>query len=105
MNPTYSITDLCMRANNTAVNKGFWEGQDCSDPIVQLAKIALIMSELGEAVEAIRKEDKQNLTEELADVCIRIFDFSVKLELELESTLIRKMLFNESRPFKHGKLA
>ena len=39
---------------------------------------------------------------ELADVVIRILDFCESKNIDLESIIIEKMKYNESRPYKHG---
>lgn len=76
----------------------------------KLSKIALIVSELGEAVEGIRKphadEHCPEFTSEeieLADAIIRIGDYAGAFNLRLEGALLAKMAYNRSRPFKHGK--
>jgi NTP pyrophosphatase (non-canonical NTP hydrolase) len=77
---------------------------------VKLSKLALMMSELGEAVEGVRKPAAdqhcpQFSSEEieLADCVIRIFDYCGAFGLRLEAALDAKMAYNESRPYKHGK--
>ncbi|QBP43136.1 nucleotide pyrophosphohydrolase [Paenisporosarcina antarctica] len=57
----------------------------------------------SEALEADCKGDKENFVEELADVCIRVFDLSDLLNIDLELAISEKMLVNETRPYKHGK--
>lgn len=72
--------------------------------------IALMHGELSEALEAIRHDNPQdkhlssfdNLTVELADTLIRIFDFAEYKKLNLAEALLAKMEFNDSREYKHG---
>ena len=65
------------------------------------AKIALIMSEGAEAIEAIRKGESE--AEELADIVIRIADYCGEFGIDLEEAIQAKMMINETRPYKHGK--
>jgi NTP pyrophosphatase (non-canonical NTP hydrolase) len=72
--------------------------------------IALMHSELSEMLEGVRKpktdEHCPQFTSEeveLADVCIRIFDYAGGFQLRLESAINAKMEFNRGRPHKHGK--
>ena len=86
---------------------GFWSGTQDSTP----AKIALIHSELSEALEADRKNiehddkvpDFTGLEAELADTLIRIYDLAGRNNLRLGEALVAKMAYNLGRPFKHGK--
>ncbi len=65
------VYDYIRECHSTAVEKGFWE-----KPRDRGEALALIGSELlGEALEAHRKGDVENLAEEMADVLIRLFDF------------------------------
>lgn len=73
--------------------------------------IALMHSELSEALEAMRKGDPAsqkipgftNLEEELADTVIRIMDFNTEHGLDVGNAIIAKLAYNRSRPYKHGK--
>ena len=65
--------------------------------------IALIQSELSEGLEGLRRGDKDNFAEELADAIIRIGDLATMCGINLEEEVITKMRINESRPRKHGK--
>lgn len=74
------------------------------------AEVGRIMSEGGEAIEAIRKPrsdphlpEFDNLTIELADIIIRVGDCAGRRELPLGSAIVAKLLFNLTRPYKHGK--
>lgn len=41
---------------------------------------------------------------ELADVVIRVLHFCGKHKIDLETAVAEKMAYNDSRPFKHGKV-
>lgn len=67
--------------------------------------IALIHSELSEALEGIRKNkmddhlpQRPNAEVELADAVIRIFDFARKKGYDLAGAWVEKSLYNLSRP-------
>lgn len=81
-----------------------------------LAKIALVHSELSEAVECVREgqleETKEEsgkpvgLPSELADVAIRLMNLASMLGIDLEQAIRRKHVYNLTRPHRHGgKLA
>lgn len=92
-----------------ARSNGFWE--EGAEGTTDGEKIALMHSELSEALEALRKGDPQDekLTEfknsevELADCIIRILDFAAARGLRVAEALIAKHNFNTTRPYKHGK--
>ena len=85
-------------AHANATNKGFWD-----NPRETGTLIALIHSELSEALEADRKGDKENFAEEMADVLIRVGDLCGGLGIDLEAAVVRKMEKNQDREHKHGK--
>ena len=97
-----------LSSNVYAMNKanGFWDG--LQDSFGQ--KIALVHSELSEALEADRKDlmddklpDREGREVELADAMIRIFDLAGRYQMDLGGALVAKIAFNASRPYKHGK--
>jgi NTP pyrophosphatase (non-canonical NTP hydrolase) len=90
--------------NTFMQSQGFWESDNTGE------KIALMHSELSEALEADRKNlDAEHIPgftgveEELADVIIRILDFAGHHQLRLGEALSAKVAYNLTRPFKHGK--
>jgi NTP pyrophosphatase (non-canonical NTP hydrolase) len=64
--------------------------------------LALIHSEVSEALEADRKGNYENFVEELADVCIRVFDLCGAKDIDLETAISKKMQYNRTRSYKHG---
>lgn len=114
--------------------KGFWEDReniplsmeaasnDYGDAIFTIVEtnsiikaqnaqmIALMHSELSEALEADRKDlmddklpHRKGLEVELADTLIRICDMCGGLGLDLDGAVREKREYNKSRPYKHGK--
>lgn len=98
------LEEIIQECHKTAVEKGFWKVDDKTKTRNLGEALMLVVSELSEALEAVRQGDMDSFTEELADACIRVFDLAGGLQLELAEKLIRKMEKNKTRPFKHGKL-
>lgn len=73
--------------------------------IVRLAKLVLIVTEVGEAIEAVLAGNMANLREEYADICIRLMDLAGFDGLELDEDILAKQAVNLGRPHMHGKLA
>ena len=72
--------------------------------------IALMHSELSEALEADRKDlmddkltHRKGLEVELADAVIRIMDFSQGKDLDVGGAVIEKLDYNKTRPYLHGE--
>lgn len=73
-------------------------------------KIALMHSELSEALEYERKGNGKSdhipqfsgVEEEFADVIIRIMDYAAHKGLDVAGAVAAKHEFNLTRPFKHG---
>lgn len=75
------------------------------NPMCVPLKLALIHSEISEALEGHRKgkqdehlPERSSLEVELADACIRIFDLAGALDLDLGNAIIEKLRYNAIRP-------
>ncbi|MCM8796739.1 MAG: hypothetical protein NC923_02515 [Candidatus Omnitrophica bacterium] len=95
----WDISRYIKECHRTARKKGWWD-EERSDAEI----IALMHSELSEALEAMRNHaGLEEVAEELADCCIRIFDYCGKKKINLEQALLKKMAYNKMRPYRHGK--
>jgi len=70
-----------------------------------LTKLALIGSEVGEAIQARRIMLTDGYYEELADIVIRVGDLCGIENCSLENECVKKIDKNEKRPYMHGKHA
>lgn len=120
-----AIDAFCDECHAASVGKGFWKDYDNLVSLVSSQfpqglkaleglmigqKLALMHSELSEALEGSRKDlgsDKlPGFTaeeEEIADAIIRAGDFAGKRRLRLGLAIVLKLRYNAGRPYMHGK--
>ena len=101
------IAQLCRRAFDTAVAKGWYD-----PPKSNVESLALVHSEVSEAVECLRtgepplyfKEDgkPEGVVAELADVVIRVADLCESNMWDLQKAIEVKMEYNKTRTVRHG---
>jgi NTP pyrophosphatase (non-canonical NTP hydrolase) len=120
----FNLNALAERIYRNAKKHGFHKrGENLPE------KLMLIVSEVSEACEALRRgkrfegslraglRDFRNLPEvvfeadvkdtfedEIADAIIRLLDLAHSVGMDVNFHVREKMRYNESRPFKHGKL-
>lgn len=93
------INVLAEQIHEIAKSKGFYD-----EPVSFPQAIALMHSELSEALEAHREgEPAERVAEELADTIIRILDTACYANLNVGRALVMKMEKNKAREHKHGK--
>ena len=108
--------ELCWRAVNVA--NGWWEDREAiasahlkGQHQVMLAALALVTTEISEAVEAIRKHDpttwantkeKDTFARELAGATIRIMDLAAWVGVDLGEAIRAELEANKARGHRHG---
>ena len=97
---------VSIAANRISREHGFWDEERNDGEVM-----ALIHSEVSEALEALRNNNPTSnrlveftsVEEELADVIIRIMDYAWGNQLSLAQAILAKMEYNEGREFMHGR--
>ena len=99
--------ELAEEIHKNAVEKGFWDRT--VDPIFIAKQMMMIVSEVSEAMEALRKDmDPEQISDEFADILIRTLDLYAGIAeagyvtKSLDYAVKEKMERNSHRPKKHG---
>lgn len=138
-----TIKELQEDIHSTNVEKGFWDNNDKISSILDEdfrnavkqafrgQRLALVTSEISEALESIRKKDvklisnsvkavienaegeyfvktftdfvKDSYQDELADSVIRLLDIAGGEDIDLEWHIVQKLRYNKTRAKMHGK--
>jgi NTP pyrophosphatase (non-canonical NTP hydrolase) len=100
---------LAIDLHKIAVDKGFWGTPDDVDDIFIAKQCMMIVSEITEVMEAVRKDKGgEEIAKEFADIIIRTLDLYAGMveagytRESLDYILKQKSEFNKTRPEKHG---
>jgi NTP pyrophosphatase (non-canonical NTP hydrolase) len=76
--------------------------EDWNDTYKIPAILCLIHSEVSEALEDFRKNNREHFAEEIADVMIRCLDLCAGQNIDIEKEILAKLEKNKLRGFRHG---
>lgn len=98
-----TVREWVLSCHQAVREKGFWEQERNVGEMLML-----VVSELGEAIEAHRTgafgvDQKDTFEDEIADAVIRLFDLCGGLGIDLERQMEWKIAFNKGREMRHGK--
>lgn len=93
---------LAAGIHDDAVSAGWWDDGD--DKYVLATKLMLVVSEVAEAMEGLRKDQwddhlphRKMVEVEVADALIRLLDFATALDMNIGSAVMEKLEYNRNR--------
>jgi NTP pyrophosphatase (non-canonical NTP hydrolase) len=95
--------ELAEQLHTTAVEKGFWPEE--IDDIFVAKQCMMIVSEVTEVMEAVRKDKgEEEIAKEFADIIIRTLDlYAGMVEAGYTKISLDYAMDNKTRPEKHGE--
>lgn len=125
-----NMTELSKKIHADNVKQGFYDDTKDIPPYLNdyfiFKQLMLIVTEIGEAAEALRKDGidnslelpikdctekyfifetnyKDKFQDELGDSIIRILDLCGYLDIDIDEWVNAKLEYNRTRAYKHGK--
>ena len=96
----------CLAVEVNAINRANgWEvltPDEWPDVRKVITALALVTTEVAEAIEAVRNDDRTNFAEEMADTVIRCLDICGGLGVDLDAEVAAKLEKNRNRGHRHG---
>ncbi len=106
------LKELALEIHLDNKDKGFYDDLNPEDPRHIVSILALIQTEVSEAVEDVRRDtdapcdkpgvDLTALEEEWADGVIRLFDFAAYMDIDPGRAIRLKHVYNQTRALRHG---
>ena len=107
-----TLDQMVTHCHQAAREKGWHDDSDPQNPLQILSWIALVHSELSEALECVRLGDmdtrygpdgkREGFSIELADALVRILDIAGAMGISLAEAVQIKLDYNRSRSKRHG---
>ncbi|MFA6459544.1 MAG: MazG nucleotide pyrophosphohydrolase domain-containing protein [Candidatus Paceibacterota bacterium] len=94
--------DLGKEITRINTTNGWDVPNDWADPYKIPGFLAMVHSEVSEALEAFRRDDREHFAEELADTIIRVLSCADGLDIDIDAAVSAKMAKNRERGFHHG---
>lgn len=112
--PEVTLNALRDEVYEDAVAHGLWEdtdryademGEDETEKTMfaHVEAVKKIFFEADEALEAAENSNIEGMIDELADVIIQVLSTSGYLGIDIDAAVRRKVAYNKTRPWKHGK--